>query len=111
MLTFHAYIIVGKIVLIDKKLYERKKRIILFVSCFYQKDKKRKYFLMEKLITKFKKKEEWIPLVITFVYLRHHYIIDVLLGIVYAFIAYFVFEWLVRHTRIKIWFEKLSEKI
>ena len=45
------------------------------------------------------------------VYLRHHYIIDVLLGIVYAFLAYFIFEWLVRHTRIKIWFEKLAEKI
>ena len=45
------------------------------------------------------------------IYLRHHYVIDVVLGMLTAVAAYLLFEWAIQHTRLKQWFAALLQKV
>jgi hypothetical protein len=45
------------------------------------------------------------------VYLRHHYVIDVLLGIGTALLGFYIFETLVQRTWLKNWFKGLLQSI
>ena len=45
------------------------------------------------------------------IYLRHHYVIDVVLGMLTAVVAYFIFEFLVEKTPLGKWFGRLLNYI